>query len=310
MGARMTDAPRPPRDARILRGITLRCLAMICLTVMSTAMKWASQDGVGEIEMLFFRSLFGIPIILGWIALGPGVAVIRTRRPRAHLIRSIIGVSAIFMTFGGLIRLPLADVTSIGFSTPIFATILSAVLLRERVGIQRWSAVVLGFVGVAIIMRPGGAMLDHLGLLMAIGGALGSAGVAVTVRQLGATEHPGTIVFWFFICSTIISGVGMIFVAQPHAAATWAMLALAATAGAAAQLLMTQSLHAAPVSVVAPFDYTQIIWITFAAWLVWGNLPGANTQIGAALIVASGLYTVLREHRLRRERIIATAPLE
>ncbi|TAK09038.1 MAG: DMT family transporter [Rhizorhabdus sp.] len=306
----MPDADRPLQGAHILRGIALRCLSVICFAVMSTAMKWASQDGVTAIEMLFFRSVFGLPVVLGWLMLGPGLGVIRTRRPGAHLLRSAIGISGILLAFGALIRLPLADAVTIGFSAPIFATILSALLLRERVGPHRWTAVALGFAGVALVVRPGGEVLDHLGLLMAIGGAVGSAGVTVAIRQLGTTEHPGTIVMGFFLCSTIVSGIGMLFVAQPHDAATWAVLVLAAVSGAAAQLLMTQSLHAAPVSVVTPFDYLQIIWVTVLGWLIWAAVPGLNTVLGAALIIASGLYTVWREHRLHRERIAATPLLE
>ncbi|ATE66575.1 DMT family transporter [Rhizorhabdus dicambivorans] len=298
------------RESQISRGILLRCLAVICFSIMSAAMKWASEDGVAEIEMLFFRSTIGLPVVLAWLALGPGIGVVRTQRPRAHLIRSMIGIIAILLNFGALIRLPLADAVTIGFTAPIFATILSVLLLGEKVGVQRWFAVALGFVGVALIVRPGGMMLDHLGLLMAIGGAVGTAGVTVTIRQLGATEHPGAIVLWFFLASSLVSGVGMLFVAQPHSASAWMALIVAGVAGAGAQVAMTSSLHAAPVSVIAPFDYLQIIWATLIGWLVWTALPDANILLGAALIAASGLYTAWREHRLRRERIAATPPLE
>jgi drug/metabolite transporter (DMT)-like permease len=306
----MPEPAHLPSESRVARGIMLRCLAVACFAVMAGAMKWASQDRVTEVEMLFFRSVFGLPVVLAWIALGPGIGVIRTRRPRAHLIRSMIGITGILLNFGALIRLPLADAVTIGFSAPIFATILSMLLLGEKVGVQRWAAVALGFAGVAMIVRPGGVVLDHVGLMMAIGGALGTAGVTVTIRQLGATEHPGAIVFWFFCCSCVVSGIGTLFVAQPHSASAWGALALAGVAGAAAQVLMTSSLHAAPVSVVAPFDYLQIIWATAIGWLIWAVVPETNTLFGAALIVAGGLYTAWREHRLRRERIAATPPLE
>lgn len=306
----MPDTPTPSRESHIARGILLRSLSVVCFAIMMAAMKWASQDGVAEIEMLFFRSTIGIPVVLAWLALGPGLGTIRTQRPRAHLFRASMGVVSILLNFGALIRLPLADAVTIGFSAPIFATILSAALLGEKVGVHRWSAVVLGFAGVAAIVRPGGVMLDHVGLAMAIGGAVGTAGVTVTIRQLGTTEHPGAIVFWFFMLSGAVSGIGMIFAAQPHSGATWAALAVAGIAGAAAQVLMTSSLRAAPVSAVAPFDYLQIIWATLAGWLIWAVVPGTNTLLGAALIIAGGLYTIWRESRLRRLQVAATPPLE
>ena len=293
-----------------MRGIVLRSLAVICFAAMAASLKWASEDGVGAIEMLFFRSIFGLPVVLAWLALGPGMGVIRTKRPRAHLVRSAIGIAGILMNFAALIRLPLADAVTIGFSAPIFATMLSSAILGEKVGPHRWSAVALGFVGVVIVMRPGGETLSHAGIAFALLGAVGTAGVTVTVRQIGGTEHPGTIVLWFFIGSAIVSGIGMLFYAQPHEPIAWALLISGGVFGAGAQVLMTLSLKAAPVSVISPFDYTQIIWATLLGWAIWSNMPTLNTLAGAALIVASGIYTAAREHRLRKDGAAATPPLE
>ena len=288
----------------------MRSLAVLCFAVMSAVMKKVSEDGVFALEMLFYRSLFGLPVVLAWLIAGPGIGVIRTRRPGAHIFRSAIGITGILLTFGALIRLPLADAVTIGFSAPIFATIVSALLLHEKVGRHRWTAVLFGFLGVAMIVQPGGHSLDHLGILMAIGGAIGTAGVTITIRQLGGTEHSGAIVFWFFICSGIVSGAGMLFVGQTHTQQTWMLLVLAGIFGAIAQVLMTMSLHAAPVSVVMPFDYLQIIWASIIGWLIWSVGPGIGTVAGMTLIVGSGLYTAWREHRIRRNQLPATPPLE
>jgi len=293
-----------------LRGIALRCVAVVCFAVMSASMKWASEDGVRGIEMLFYRSVFGLPIVLGWLALGPGIATIRTRRRGAHVIRSILGISGILINFQALILLPLTNAITIGFTAPIFATILSAVVLSERVGGHRWTAVLLGFVGVAIVVRPGGEVLSHAGIAFALLGAVGTAAVTVTLRQLGGTEHPGTIVFWFFAASAIVSGCGMIFYGQAHTPATWLLLISGGVFGAIAQVLMTMSLRAAPVSVISPFDYSQIIWASLLGWIIWSSVPTVNTLLGAMLISASGLYTAWREHRLRRDTVAATPPLE
>ena len=298
------------RPARHLRGIILRSLSVLCFAVMIAAMKKTSEDGVVALEMVFYRSLFGLPIVLAWLIAGPGMGVIRTKRPLAHIFRSAIGITGILLNFGALIRLPLADAVTIGFSAPIFATIVSALLLNEKVGRHRWAAVLFGFLGVAMIVRPGGQSLDHLGVLMAIGGAIGTAGVTITIRQLGGTEHVGAIVFWFFICSGLITGAGVLFVGQAHTPQTWSLLILAAIFGAVAQVLMTMSLQVAPVSVVTPFDYLQIIWASIIGWFIWSVGPGIGTLAGATLIVGSGLYTAWREHRIHRNQLPATPPLE
>ncbi len=269
-------------------------------------MKWASEDGAGVLEMLFFRGLVGAPIVLGWIMLNGGIADIRTRRPRAHLFRAVIGVGSLAMIFQGLILLPIADAVTIGFSAPAFATLLSALLLGEQVGRYRWLAVALGFLGVLIVTRPGGADLPAAGILFALLGAIGNGAVTVTIRQLGTSERPAVIAFWFLVAALAVGAIGMAFVATAHAPLTWALLVFAGVIGAGAQLLLTESLHRAPVSVVVPFDYVHIVWAALLGWLIWATVPGINTVIGAALIIASGLFTAWREHRLRRP---GTAPL-
>jgi drug/metabolite transporter (DMT)-like permease len=301
----------PRQSDQNLHGILMRCGAVVCFAVMSAFMKWASEDHVVAIEMLFYRSTCGLPVVVGWLVFGPGLAAIRTRRPRAHVMRSMLGISGILFNFQALILLPLADAITIGFTAPIFATILSAIVLSEKVGPHRWGAVALGFIGVAIVVRPGGGeVLSHAGILIALAGAIGTASVVVTLRQLGGTEHPGAIVFWFFTASALVSGIGMIFYGHAHAPQTYVLLAGAGIAGAVAQLLMTMSLRITPVSVVAPFDYTQIIWASLLSWAIWATVPTINTLAGAALISVSGLYTAWREHRLRRDFVASTPPLE
>lgn len=293
-----------------LRGIILRSLCIISFSVMVTVLKKASEGGANAMEMVFYRSLFGMPVALAWLMLGPGLAVIRTRRIGSHMIRSAIGLCGVLLNFMALSRLSMPDAVMIGFSAPIFATILSALLLNDKVGRHRWTAVAIGFAGVGLVVQPGSQSIDHLGVMMAIIGAIGTAGVTVAVRQLGGTEHVGAIVFWFFLFSMTVGGIGMLFLAQPHMPETWLMLILGGIFGAIAQVLMTMSLQAAPVSVVAPFDYMQIIWASILGWLIWSVLPGIHAVIGAALIIGSGLYTAWREHRLNRNPVPATPPLE
>lgn len=284
-----------------LKGIGLRAGSACAFGVMAAMLKLASDHDVLASEMLFYRALFGFPVVLGWLALGPGFASVRTTRPLAHFGRSVLGISSILCTFKAMTMLSLADATTIGFSAPIFATILSALILREKVGRHRWGAVVVGFLGIAIVMRPGasGGEISHAGLAIALLSALGTAGVTITLRQLSRTEHPAGIVFWFFTYSLAAGAVLVVANGSVHAPSVLAMLAAGGVMGGTAQLMMTASLKHAPVAVVAPFDYLQFLWAVLFGWLIWDHGVSSATWTGAAVIIGSGLYTVWREQRLR-----------
>lgn len=299
-----------PRSSHALQGILLRSVAIFFFALMSAAMKWASEGGASLIELVFFRSAVGLPVTLAWLAMGPGIGAVRTKRPGAHVLRSIIGLISLTTLYQGLMLLPIADAVTIGFSSPAFATLLSVLILHEKVGPHRWAAVAIGFLGVFIVAQPSGTDLPVLGIACALAAAAASAAATVMIREMSGFETHGSIVFWFFLSSTVISGIGMIFHTAPHPPMTWALLVFGGVTGAAAQLLMTRALQVAPVSVIAPFDYSQIIWAALLGWLIWSTLPGLNTALGAALIIVSGLYTAWREHRLHKDSVAATPPIE
>ncbi|MES2498421.1 MAG: DMT family transporter [Pseudomonadota bacterium] len=299
-----------PRSTQALHGILLRCLAIFFFALMSAAMKWASEGGAGLVELVFFRSAVGLPVTAAWLAMGPGIAVVRTRRPASHLLRSMVGMLSLTMLYQALMLLPIADAVTIGFSSPAFATLLSVLILHEKVGPYRWAAVLIGFIGVLIVTQPSGTGLPTAGIVYALIGAASSAAATILIREMSGSESHGAIVFWFFVSSTVISGVAMLFHSTALPPLTWGLLVFGGVTGAAAQLLMTRALQVAPVSVVAPFDYTQIIWAALLGWLIWSTLPGPSTLFGAGLIVVSGLTTAWREHRLNKNRIAATPPIE
>lgn len=299
-----------PRSSHALQGILLRSVAIFFFALMSAAMKWASEGGASLIELVFFRSAVGLPVTLAWLAMGPGIGAVRTKRPGAHVLRSIIGLISLTTLYQGLMLLPIADAVTIGFSSPAFATLLSVLILHEKVGPHRWAAVGIGFLGVFIVAQPSGTDLPVLGIACALAAAAASAAATVMIREMSGFETHGSIVFWFFLSSTVISSIGMVFHTAPHPPMTWALLVFGGVTGAAAQLLMTRALQVAPVSVIAPFDYSQIIWAALLGWLIWSTLPGLNTALGAALIIVSGLYTAWREHRLHKNMVAATPPIE
>ena len=268
---------------------------------MSVTIRLADRHGVHLAESLFYRQALALPVVFVWIATTTGIGSIRTRRIGVHATRMAIGMTGMALNFLSYILLLPAEAATIGFTMPIFGTILSALILREATGIHRWSAVLAGFVGVLIMVRPDAGHFPAIGVAVALGGAFITASVSLILRELGRTESAGVIVFWFTLLSLPPLGVAMLFYGQAHDAVTWGLLLLIGVAGGIAQICMTAALRQAPVSVVLPMDYSAIIWTTLLSWAIWGNWPMVTTWVGAALIIGSGLYIAWREHvRARR----------
>lgn len=284
--------------------MALRAAAALSFSLMYALMKWAATlQPLSAGEMVFYRSLFGLPVVLLWVfGTGSGLAAISSRRPMVHVWRGALGVSGIFLIFQGLRLLPLADATTIGFTAPIFATLLSILLLKETVGRHRWTAVIVGFLGVLLMVRPGAAGAPPLiGVLFALGGAFVAASVTVTLRQLGKTETATAIVFWFFMACLIAGGALTVIEGRALEWTVLAILAAGGLAGGLAQILMTTSLRHAPVSALVPLDYLQLVGAVVLGWALLSDAPTMATLAGASLIAGSGLYTAWRERVLRRE---------
>jgi drug/metabolite transporter (DMT)-like permease len=289
-----------PHVDRPLFAILLRLFAMMMIALTYALGKLLSERHVALTEIVFYRQLFALPLVAGWLLATAGPSIIPTRRIGTHISRTLLGLTGMMLNFGAVALLPLAEATSIGFTMPIFATILSALLLKEPTGIHRWSAVVLGFVGVVVMAHPDSANLADIGLFVALAGALVTASIAIVLRDLNRTEPAPAIVFWFTLLSLPPLGAVLLFSGTAHEPSVWALFLLLGLAGGAAQLLMTSALKWGPVSIVIPMDYSQIIWATLAGWLIWNTWPAGPTWAGAALIAASGLYIAWREHLRRR----------
>lgn len=288
------------QQERRLHALGLRLAAVACLATMSALIKLASTRGVHLIETMFFRQLFAVPVVVLWVMAGPGLASLRTRRIGAHISRTVAGLIGMTATFGAIILLPLAEATTLGFTVPIFATILSVLILKERAGLHRWGAVLIGFVGVLIVVQPGDAHFPLLGALTGLLSAFMIAVISILLRQIGKTETAPTTVFWFSFLSAVPLGLVYIFFARPHELTSWLLLIGIGTVGGLGQMALTAALRWAPVSLVVPMDYSSLVWATLYGWLLFGMLPISATWIGAPLIIASGLYIVWREHRLSR----------
>ena len=287
--------------------MALRLLTALLLALMFALVKLAAEREVNLVESLFYRQIGSTICATALAMMGPGFASLRTKRVGAHLVRMALGMLAMALNFLAIILLPLAEATAIGFSVPIFSTILAALLLGEATGKWRWGAGATGFAGVLLIIQPGGSQVQPEGAAIALIGALVTACVTIMIRQLGATERTTTIVFLFAVSSLFPMGILMFWFGQAHDPGTWLLLAAMALAGGLAQLTLTGSLRLAPVAVVMPMDYTSLLWATvLGAWL-FGQVPTFWTWVGAPIVIASGLVIVWREHWLARRLPGSTA---
>ncbi|HYD64201.1 DMT family transporter [Azospirillum sp.] len=278
------------------RGIVMMLGSVTLFAVMNVLIKLAAER-YPVLEVTFFRNAVAlVPVALA-VAMQGGFRSLRTERPGAHLWRAGIGLTSMTLMFWSFHLLPLADAVALNFTAPLFLTALSVPLLGERVGVHRWSAVAVGFVGVLVMSRPGSGMLQF-GALVAICAAFAQSLAMVQIRQLSRTEPPNTIVFWFTLTSTVLCGIGLPFVWV--APATWADLGLLAACGLTggmAQLFLTRAYALAPAAVIAPFSYASILCAALFGWLLWGEVPQVQTMAGVAIVVASGLYILHRETR-------------
>ncbi len=295
------SAPPLPADRRLF-GMALRLIAIALLAFMLLLIKLAGEAGVKLPELLFWRQLFALPAVLVWVMFGAGLASLKTSRIGKHAARSALGMIGMVSNFGAVMLLPLAEATSISFTMPLFATILSFVILKEHVGIHRAGAVVVGFVGTLIVTQPGDGHIPLIGAMVALAGAFMVALISIQVRDLTRTEASATIVFWFAALSILPLGLLLPWYMTPHDPYEWGLLMGIGITGGIGQICLTGSLRYAPVSTVIAMDYSSLIWATLFGWLVWDRLPSSTTWIGAPLIVASGLYIAWREHRLAIER--------
>src|SRR6187399_1586747 len=267
---------------------------------MSALIKLASQHGIHLLEIMFWRQFLTIPIALGWVLATSGIAALATGRPGTHFLRGLYGTIGMVLNFGAVILLPLAEAPTINFTVPIWAVLLSIVLLKEQVGLWRWSAVILGFVGILVIAQPSGGHFPLAGVLVALGGAFMIALISIQIADLNRTDKPLTIVFYFALFSTPLAALSLPFVAAAHDGHGWLLLLGIGLAGALGQLLLTAALRFGSVASVIVMDYSGLFWATLYGWLLFAMLPPPTTWFGAPLIVIAGLVIAWREHRLAR----------
>lgn len=289
-----------PPVQRPALALILRLAAAFVLATLIMLVKYTAGTGVRFGEILFWRTSLTLPILGTWLVAQGQLKRLQTKRMPAHLRRAALGTVGMTMTFGAPILLPLAESTTLSFTTPIFAVILSAALLAERVGPWRWTAVAAGFIGILTIAQPGHTHMPLLGTAVGLGAAIMVALISIQIRDLSRTDEPIAIVFWFSAWSTLVFTVTLPLFFTAHTIAQWLLLLAIGVLGCIAQLLLTASLRFGQVASVIVMDYSSLIWATIYGWLVWDQLPTAATWLGAPLIVGAGGLIAFREHRLAK----------
>ncbi len=288
--------------------IFLKVTAVGFFSVMAAMIK-ATADTVPAGQAVFFRSLFAIPVILAWLAMRRELRHgLIPNNLRGHILRGIFGTLAMSLTFAGLARLPLPEVTAIGFATPIFTLILAAFMLGERIRLIRISAVAVGLVGVLIMLWPrlgAGASLGDaatLGALFILAATLCRSLVQIHVRQLVQTEHTAAVVFYFSLTASVLALFTLPFgwvLPEPQ---VLALLIGSGFLGGMAQILVTSAYRFGPTSMLAPYDYSSMLFAIAIGWVWFSELPTVVMLAGAALVIAGNVLVVWREHQLGLER--------
>ncbi len=291
-----------PADQRPQLALLIRLGAAAVLSVMLVFVKLVTESGVSLTETLFWRQLPTVPILIAWFAARGNLAALGSARLPAHARRAMAGLVGMFLNFGAVTLLPLAEATTFNFTSAIWAVVLSGLVLREKIGRWRWGAVLLGFAGVLVIAQPGGGHIPLLGASVALSAAFMIALISIQIRDLARTEPPLTIVFWFAAFSVPPLALALPFVITGHTLYQWSLLGGLALFGLLGQFLLTAALRFGAVASVIVMDYSSLVWATMLGWSVFGRLPPQTTWLGAPLIVGAGLLIAWREHRLSLQK--------
>lgn len=289
----------------IRRGAILMVSSHALFTGVSALVK-ALGEAIPVVELMFFRGALAMPVV-GFILWRNGGLLrgLRTRRFPGHVARACTGTIAQSCSFYALTVLPLAVQTALGYTTPLFVTLLAILFLGERVGVHRWSAVAAGFCGVLVIAAGQGGFggaAPIIGLVAAVAQGLFSAATTMLVRQLSATESSATITMYQSLLITLFTLVLLPFI---WVTPTWAQLGLLVAMGllgGIAQWMLTEAWASAQVSSIAPYSYSGLVWAIGLGLVVWGEVPNPAVLGGSALIVGAGLYILHRELVRRRQR--------
>jgi drug/metabolite transporter (DMT)-like permease len=295
-----------------LLGIFFCVLSTIGFTLMAAMVRYIG-DRVPVGEMVFARNFVVLVLLVLFLAVrGDLLKTLRTKHLRGHVTRSAANIVSIFLHYAGLVRIPLAEATAIGFAIPLFTVALAAIFLRETVRLWRWSAVFVGFIGVLVMLSPHLGGTGHgtqaaLGAIFVLISTFLIAVVMIQVRHLSKTETtPRLVLYYSFFAS--VAGLASLYWGWtvPSTGDLIALIGIGVFGGLG-QTFITEALRYAPASVIAPFGYASMLWSVLIGYFWLGELPVAIVFVGAAIVIASGLFVIWREHQLGLDRKRAAA---
>ena len=292
-----------------IHGIGLKIGAIALFTVMFALVKALSAT-IPAGQTVFFRSAFAIPVLFAWLMMqGELAGAVSVKSKRAHVWRGFVGTAAMGLNFTAAGFLPLPEITAIGFTTPLLIVVFASVMLGERVGVYRISAVLVGLIGVLIIVEPRLTLGEMdaaqdammLGVILAITAAACAALAQIQIRKMVQVERTSAIIFYFCITASVfsLSSVGTwVWPSPPQ----FLILILIGILGGVGQIMLTKAYRYAPASVIAPFDYTAMIFALGIGYFAFAELPSAQMILGAGIVIAAGVFVILREARLGLRR--------
>jgi drug/metabolite transporter (DMT)-like permease len=287
------------------RGFALMMLATVALTLMHALVRHLSSQ-LHPFEIAFFRNLFGLMALVPLLLRGGRISLV-SHQPRLQLLRGLLGVTAMLSWFYALSVVPLAEATTISFTSVIFASLGAGIFLREPMRLRRWIAVCIGFSGVLIMLRPGFQSVDG-GMLIALFASVCWGVAVVVVKQLSGTDSVVSIVAWMGIMLSVLSLPPALWVWQWPTPTQLAWLVLVGTLATAGHLMATRALQLADTTAVLPLDFMRLVWAGVIGYLVFSELPDFYTWLGGGTIVASASYILYRESARAAGRHAAEPP--
>jgi drug/metabolite transporter (DMT)-like permease len=294
------------QQTHAIKAISLKVVSALIFAVMAGLVRFlGTAYPIGQV--VFFRSAFAIlPVVVIYAWRHELAAAVRMGRPFGHAGRGLTAIGGMFCNFSALARLPIVDATAISFAAPLITVAMAALFLRERVRIYRWTAVIVGFVGVLVMLAPhfevGGAMpasaSEAIGGILGLAGAFFNAASVTQTRHLTKSETTSSIVFYFSLICAIAGLLTLPFGWNVPGPVEFAALIGIGVCGGLAHIVLTESYRFAPASLIAPFDYTSMLWALLLGYVAFGELPSALGFLGAAIIMGAGLFVIWRERQL------------
>ncbi len=272
-------------------------IAVFFLSTMDVAIKWLSAY-YSAFQVSFFRGAFSLPFVLLWFAKSRSLNELKTKKPLWHILRGVMSVLFLLGVVIGLRELTITNAYTLFFAAPILVAVLSAVLLRENVGWYRWTAIMVGMIGVLIALQPGVGDFLTLGSVSCLLGVLGYSFTVVIIKKMSDTETTFSMIVYFLISVTIGSGLLSLFDWHELRWADWPAFLVLGLTGAVGQYFITVAFRCAPASVVAPIEYSALVWGALYGYFIWREIPETSVWIGATVIIASGAFIMHREAKI------------